>query len=67
METKLNTYTFQGIRWIPGYDDFDCDDYDIEAQNEEEAWKELHERAKFWKAVSLTHINGEYILDKKTD
>ena len=57
--TKLNTYYFQGTRFIPGYNDFDFDDATIEAANEEEAWKELNKNYKYWKSVGLTHINEQ--------
>jgi hypothetical protein len=59
----LNKYHFQGMRFIPGYYDFDFDDYTIEAVNEEEAWKELFKMTKkfTWKSVGLTHINGEKV------
>jgi len=53
-----NTYTFQGIRWIPSYRDFDHDDADIEAANEKEAWAILSKTMKNWKSVGITHING---------
>ena len=56
---KLNKYVFQGIRWIPGYDDFDCDDYEIKAKDETEAWSQLSKIARFWKTVGITHINGK--------
>jgi len=56
--SHTNKYTFQGIRWIPGYNDFDHDDYEIEAQDEKEAWDKLRKTSKYWKAVDITHING---------
>ena len=56
---KLNKYYFQGTRWIPGYDDFDYDDYEIEAASEAEAWTKLDKIAKYWKRVGITHINGK--------
>lgn len=55
---KINKYYFQGIRWIPGYDDFDHDDYEIEAHSEAEAWTKLDKVCKWWKTVGITHING---------
>lgn len=58
---KLNKYYFQGTRWIPGYDDFDYDDYEIEAASEAEAWTKLDKIAKYWKRVGITHINDEPI------
>lgn len=56
--TTQNTYTFQGIRWIPSYRDFDHDDVDIEAANEKEAWDILNKTVKYWKSVGITHINN---------
>ncbi len=51
------------MRFIPGYYDFDFDDYTIEAVNEEEAWKELFRITKkfTWKSVGLTRVNGEKV------
>ena len=62
--TKLKKYYFQGIRWIPGYDDFDFDDYEIEAVDEKSAWDKLFQFTKkfTWKGVSLTHIDGIKIV-----
>lgn len=57
MQTE-NTYTFQGMRFIPSYRDFDHDDVDIVAVSEEAAWKKLNENYKYWKSVGITHING---------
>jgi len=57
-QTKLNTYSFSGIRWIPSYGDFDQDDAEIEAANEKEAYDTLHKTMKFWKTVGITHVNG---------
>jgi hypothetical protein len=55
-----NKYYFQGMRFIPGYNDFDADDYEIEASNEQEAWDLLFKHTKkfTWKAVGLVSING---------
>lgn len=60
-QTKLNTYTFSGIRFIPSYRDFDQDDVDVEASNEKEAWDNLYKVAKNWKMVGITHVNGESV------
>lgn len=53
-----NKYYFEGIRWIPSYEDFDYDNYAIEAENEDEAWEKLFSftNKKFWKTVSITKI-----------
>ena len=54
---KINKYYFQGIRWIPSYNDLDWDDYEIEAHSEAEAWTKLDKVSKGWKTVGITHIN----------
>lgn len=54
----MKKYRFQGIRWVPGYNDFDWDDYEIEANSEAEAWTKLDKVSKYWKAVIITHIDG---------
>ena len=55
-----NTYYFQGVRFVPGYNDFDYDACTIEATSEKEAWELLDKYTKMftWKSVGLTHING---------
>lgn len=60
---KLNNYYFQGVRFVPGYNDFDYDDITIEAANEKEAWDLLDKYTKMrtWKSVALTHINGNEV------
>ena len=45
MATK-NTYYFQGTRFVPGYNDFDFDDFKIEATSEKEAWDLLDKYTK---------------------
>ena len=57
----MNTYYFQGIRWIPSYRDFDFDDCHIVAENAKEAWKKLDQQTnlKMWKTVGLLTINGQ--------
>lgn len=59
-DLKTNKYYFQGTRFVPGYDDIDFDDREIEATSEKEAWKLLDEYTKMftWRNVGLTHING---------
>jgi len=58
--TVQNQYFFQGMRFVPGYNDFDHDDCTVTASSEKEAWDELFKYTKrfTWKSVSLTHING---------
>jgi hypothetical protein len=59
--TKTNKYYFQGMRFVPGYNDFDWDDCVIEATSEKEAWDNLFNLTKrfTWKRVGLTHINDK--------
>lgn len=59
----MKKYYFQGIRWIPGYNDFDFDDFEIEAVDEKSAWEKLYQITKrTWKSVGLTHIDGVKIV-----
>lgn len=60
----LNTYYFQGTRFIPGYNDFDFDDFLIDAKNEEEAWELLDKYThRFtWTNVGIVEINGEKVV-----
>lgn len=61
---QTKKYYFQGTRFIPGYNDFDFDDYEIEAVDEKSAWDKLFQFTKefTWKGVSLTHIDGIKIV-----
>lgn len=61
---QTKKYYFQGIRWVPGYDDFDFDDCEINATDEKSAWDKLFQLTKkwTWKGVSLTHIDGIKIV-----
>ena len=64
----MNEYYFQGVRFVPGYNDFDWDDFKCTANSEAEAWNLL---AKFtgkwsWKSVRLTNINGVKVTDTVT-
>jgi hypothetical protein len=56
----MNKYEFTGIRFVPGYDDFDQDDFVCEAENEAEAWKQLDKYTKMWtwKSVGIVSVNG---------
>jgi hypothetical protein len=62
--TITKKYYFQGIRFVPGYNDFDFDDAEIEAVDEKSAWDKLYQLTKkfTWKRVSLTHIDGIKIV-----
>jgi hypothetical protein len=57
---ELKEYYFQGMRFVPGYNDFDFDDFRVDASNEEEAWELLDKHTKLftWKSVGITSING---------
>ena len=48
------------MRFIPGYNDFDADDYEIEAKTEQDVWDELFKFTKkfTWKSVGLVSVNG---------
>jgi hypothetical protein len=63
MNNTTNTYTFLGTRWVPGYNDFDFDDFTIIATNETEAWDILWKLSgRFtWGEVNLVYINGELV------
>jgi hypothetical protein len=56
-ENKVETheYYFEGIKWVPGYGDFDQDDDTVIATSKEEAWKKLRGT---WKGVALVSIDG---------
>lgn len=58
-----NRYYFQGTRFVPGYNDFDFDDAEIEAVDEKSAWEKLFQLTNkiTWKRVALTHINSTKI------
>jgi hypothetical protein len=57
---EMNKYYFEGTRFVPGYNDFDFDDFEIEASNEQEAWDKLFKFTKkfTWKGVGLVSVNG---------
>ena len=61
---KLNTYYFQGIRFVPSYGDTDWDECELKAANEKEAWERLDKLTKMftWRSVGLTHINGVKVV-----
>ena len=56
MNNTLKKYYFEGVRWIPGYNDFDFDDYTVTASSEPQAWVELDRATKFWKTVTLVSV-----------
>ena len=53
----MNTYTFEGVRFMPGYNDFDWDQVEIRAESEKEAWELLNKRYKHWKRVGIVNIS----------
>jgi len=63
MKNNINKYYFQGTRFVPGYNDFDFDDFEVEAMNEEEAWVLLDKYTKrfTWSRVGLTHVNDKKV------
>lgn len=64
---NLNTYEFEGKRYIPSYEDFDFDSTTIQAYSEEEAWEKLDWRNNGWAKVSLVSVNGEKVLKEGSD
>jgi hypothetical protein len=58
MENKMNTYEFSGVRFVPGYNDWDQDWVNIEAENEEEAWEKFRKLRWIHKGVGICSING---------
>lgn len=57
-EKQLNSYYFQYYGWIPSYRDFDMDDITIQAESEEQAWKNFNKTVKFVKSAGIVEING---------
>lgn len=53
----MNTYYFEGIEFVPGYNDFDFSEAWIKADTEEEAWDRI--KKGYWKSVYLVSINDE--------
>jgi hypothetical protein len=54
----MNTYEFSGIRFVPGYNDWDQDWVNIEAETEEEAWEKFRKLRWIYKGVGVCYING---------
>lgn len=52
----MNTYIFEGVRFMPGYNDFDWDQVEIRAGSEEEAWELLNKRYNHWKRVGIVSV-----------
>lgn len=60
----MNKYTFTYYGWIPGYNDFDQDWIDVEANTVEEAQKEAEKYVKFAKhGPALVAVNGYSLED----
>lgn len=56
------TYTFTYYGWIPGYNDFDQDWFDVEAYTYAEAFERAKEIAKLAKyGPALVAINGNSV------
>lgn len=58
----MNTYLFQGYRFVPSYGDFDLDEFEVIANTVEEA---MHKVGPNCKWAQLIRINGEDIKGKK--
>ena len=61
--STLNKYYFQGTRFVPGYNDFDFDDFEVEAKDEKEAWELLgkYTNMRSWTRVGIVEINGKKV------
>jgi hypothetical protein len=60
----MNTYTFTYYGWIPGYNDFDQEWFDVVAASPEEALKIAQQHIKFVKyGPSLVAVNGHSLED----
>lgn len=58
----MNTYTFTYYGFIPGYNDFDQDWFDIKANTIDEAWKKVEQMKLFAKSGPvLVAYNGNDI------
>lgn len=58
----MNTYYFQGVQFVPNYNDFDFSEVWIDAKTEKEAWEEINKG--YWKSVFLVSINDEPVKSK---
>jgi hypothetical protein len=56
----MNEYEFSGMRFVPGYNDWDQDWIIIRANTEEEAWEMFRKHRWITKGVGISRINGEY-------
>lgn len=56
----MNEYEFSGMRFVPGYNDWDQDWIAIRANTEEEAWELFRKHRWIHKGVGISRINGEY-------
>ena len=59
----MHTYTFTYYGWIPGYNDFDQEWFDVEANTLEEAWDKVNGQKIFGikSGPALAAIDGESI------
>ena len=65
---ELSTYRVEGIFWIPGYNDFDFDDFEVKAYSKKQAEKKakMHWMWQFAKrAPAITKLvnNKELITN----
>ena len=49
----MNTYRIDYYAWVPGYNDFDQDEFIVKAESEEKAWEEFRNRVRFVKNASI--------------
>lgn len=49
----MKTYQIEFYGWLPSYQDFDIDWYEVTAESEEEALKKFFERNKYVKQYSI--------------
>jgi hypothetical protein len=57
-KTKQQEYYFQYYGWIPGYNDFDMDDFTVKATSVEDAWKQFNKLTRYVKSAGLVSIDG---------
>jgi len=57
---QLDTYRIEGIFWVPGYNDFDFDDFEVKAYSQAQAEKKakmhwMYKLAKRPPAITKLH------------
>jgi len=65
----MNTYTFSYFGWVPEYLGFDQVEFDVEAENEQQAWvKAVPLVEPFAKSeIVIVAINGEDLYIEQSD